>query len=533
MNASVESRQIAVEHAAVAVRTGAELIEDRFLAVGSALDEALAIVGSLTGRVAAIPAEINSESMMQASETLWRIASEMSAVCDALPVERAALDGVKASLDRMHAPLDRLVTSIRTLAILARSSRIEAAYLSNNRYNFVEFADEIVQLAAGAQGGVNAHARSYAAISRQVAEARDSQRRFEAERGQDLRNSVLELQAAFDAIETRQHDAVRVSARVAENSARIGDVVGDVIMSLQAGDSTRQRLEHIERGLSAPAEDEAELAATCALQGAQLAHALVDFDSAVTTTRASLASIGSDADAIVALGRSLINSDSAETLHERLSAKLSAVRALILECETARLGVDSVMRTLSGALAEFRDRMETLNAISFSITTVGMNAAIKSARLGGEGRALAVISQDLRHYAGQIVGDTRELMDVFQAVLDCSMQLESARSRQDSSRLGQAETDIAAMMETLGRNEATLMAALRLFADGGSRLEQVLGEADHAFAALEDDMAPVQHAAATLAVQGRGARPVAVAASGRYTMESERRIHQSLRAVGA
>jgi methyl-accepting chemotaxis protein len=520
--------------AADAIRTGAAEIERVYLQVGDGLGKALEVVTDLTTRVEQIPAELTGERMRDASEALWRLSSEISAVAEALPVERAALEGIGRSLEGLRAPLDRLLTSVRTLVVLARSSRVESANLSGNQYNFVEFAAEISVLADKARGTIGDYAREFGQLSRLVATARDSQARFDDDRRAAIKRSVGDLQAAFDVIEERQRAAIRASDAVVEKSRHISEVVGEAIMGLQAGDSTRQRLEHVVEGLEAVQRDTGDQAtfATAALQAAQLTHALGDFDTAVRGTVSSLAALGSEADEIAGLGRSLVRTgENGMSLHEALRGNLSSAGQLIRECEAARTSVDSAMAGLATTLSAFRDRLGALNTISTSITSVGLNAAIKSARLGQEGRALAVISEDLRHYAERIVDDTKVLISVFDEVLTSSATLDEARSRQDSQRMAEADVEIAGLLETLGANEAVLATALALFADAGSRLAGHHAQAERDFADLDRAMQPAREAIPALQALGRNAKAGAAPAlpSGRrYSMESERRIHAAL-----
>ncbi len=215
----------AMEEAAGVVRHAASCIEDAFLVAGDALGTALSVVDEAVKGVEAIPRSITGPEMAEASETLWRIASELSAVVDSLPREREALTDVTQRLDALRTPLDRLVTSIRTIAILARSARVETAYLSANQLNFTEFADEILALADEAREGVNGFVRSFSTLTRLLSTARAAQATFDDERRAQIAESVRELQSAFDAIEERQHDAVGVSRDLAQRSRRVSDLV--------------------------------------------------------------------------------------------------------------------------------------------------------------------------------------------------------------------------------------------------------------------------------------------------------------------
>ncbi len=102
----------------------------------------------------------------------------------------------------------------------------------------------------------------------------------------------------------------------------IATAVGRSIVSLQAGDSTRQRLEHVGRGLRmavgakaglspAPTDeiDAVALAAPliCRLQAAQLRDALSEFDADVSEIARSFTTLTSAASGVVDQGGALLS----------------------------------------------------------------------------------------------------------------------------------------------------------------------------------------------------------------------------------
>ncbi len=514
------------------VRQAASRIEDVFLVAGESLGVALSVIDEAVNGVDAIPRSIAGEDMGRASESLWRISSELAAVVEALPRERLALDAIADRLDALRAPLERLVKSIRTIAILARGARVETAHLSSDQLNFTEFAAEILTLADEAREGINAFVRDFRSLSMLLSSTQEAQATFADDRSEQIVESVSQLQSAFDAIEVRQQDAVRVSRELAERSKRISAMMGDCIMSLQAGDSTRQRLEHVDSALTeslAAGVTEHEASGQCALQAAQLADALGVFSSATGDIMGSLAALAQEAEGVVGLGQALVGSTShgeatSRGLHEQLRHRLVVAARLIRECETARATVDAVMTSLTGTLQSFRDGLVSLQSISRSITSVGLNAAVKSFRIGTDGRGLAVISQHLRSYAEQIVDDTDALIDVFQEVMSAADVIERGRDAQDAIRMAEADAEIGAILQTIGANEMLVSQVFDGMARSGSRVGDLVRQAEDAFVGLAADMAAVTHAAAILARFGDGNHVVAPAGR-QYTMSREREIY--------
>lgn len=525
----------AIRSASGGVRKAASRIEDTFLVAGEGLGNALSVIDAAVASIDAIPRSLAEGDMRDAGRSLRQLAGDLAGVVESLPRERQALADISERLEALRAPLERLVTSIRTIAILARSARVETAYLSSNQLNFTEFASEILTLADGAREGINVFVRDFNVLSRLLTSAREAQAAFDTTRRDQIAAGVVELQAAFDAIEARQHEAVQVSRQLAERSQKIAAMVGDCIMSLQAGDSTRQRLEHVDSALSQALDSDGpveEVKGECLLQAAQLTDAIDEFSQATDQITASLAGLTRETDGVVDLGRSLVGhrvrgADRTHDLHEQLRHRLASASALIRDCEAARAGVDGVMASLASTLQTFRTGLGSLQDISRSITTVGLNAAIKSFRIGTDGRGLAVISQDLRTYAEQIVDDTHGLIEVFQEVIGTAETIDRGRHGQDGTRMAGADAEIAGIMATVEANDTRISQAFEQMAQSAGQVGGFVHKAGDAFGQLAADMATAGAAAATLAGLGEGGR-LARPTDDRYTMSREREIRDRL-----
>ncbi|WP_293860326.1 methyl-accepting chemotaxis protein [uncultured Alsobacter sp.] len=524
-----------IEAARGDVRRAASRIEDTFLVAGEALGNALTVIDGAVAAIDAIPRTLADGDMRQAGRALQQLADDLTAVVEALPRERQALADIAERLEALRAPLERLVTSIRTIAILARSARVETAYLSSNQLNFTEFAAEILTLADEAREGINVFVRDFNVLSRLLTSAREAQAVFDTTRRDQISAGVAALQSAFHAIEERQGEAVQVSRQLAERSQRIAGMVGDCIMSLQAGDSTRQRLEHVDtalaEALSADGPEE-ELKGACLLQAAQLTDAIDEFSQATGQITSGLAGLAHETDGVIDLGGTLAGrrghgTNAEQDLREQLRQRLSVAATLIHECEGARSSVDGVMASLTGTLQTFRTGLGALQGISRSITTVGLNAAIKSFRIGTDGRGLAVISQDLRTYAEQIVDDTRGLISVFEEVIAAADTIDRGRHGNDTGRMSGADAGIAGIMRTIEASDTQIAEAFEQMARSAGQIGGFVRRAEDALVDLAADMARAGSAAAGLARIGEGGR-LARPGEDRYTMKREREIQERL-----
>jgi hypothetical protein len=402
-------------------------IEAVFVALGRHLEGAMVVLGELGTSVAALPSEIDAPAIRSAEDDLVAVAGAMGAVQRGLPGETDALASLAGSNQSVSRHVQSLVESIRTIVILARTARIQSAALSAGNAGFAAFADDIVRLAVAAQSVVGRFQSDHGKLSATISTAVTAHRQFVGGEGQRLTVLAEDLRAAAAELAARREDALHLSDSVANCSASMSSSVGSAIMSLQVGDSTRQRLEHvcegIDRMLSAngsahAAPDFAAALATLAeIEAAQLDRALDTMSVDAGSVRGALEDLALEAQTLVEAARSLAaGAGTSHSFMEGLADRLSKAAALTAACDAARAPVENAVRSVDDTLGRLQDQTRELQEIVAGITLVGINAAVRSARFGSDGQALAVIAQDLRLYADRIVTEAKDLMEGFDVV---------------------------------------------------------------------------------------------------------------------
>ncbi|MEJ1938152.1 hypothetical protein WDZ92_48785, partial [Nostoc sp. NIES-2111] len=198
-------------------------------------------------------------------------------------------------------------------------------------------------------------------------------------------------------------------------------------MSLQVGDSPRQRLEHVCEGIDRmlgakgsghdPSDFAAALATLAEIEAAQLDRALDTLSVDAGSVRGALEDLALEAQTLVEAAKSL--AAGAGTSHSflgTLADRLHRAAELTTACDAARAPVEDAVRSVGDTLSRLQNQTRERQEIVAGITLVGINAAVRSARFGSDGQALAVIAQDLRLYADRIVNEAKDLMEGFDGV---------------------------------------------------------------------------------------------------------------------
>ena len=520
-------------------------LEHVFSEAGAQLGAAHAIFAELNADLNALSDQLSGSEMEAASVAFEQIAARLRGLADALPVESALLGAVGTSAARTSGLLKQLVEHIQLITVISRSSRIEAASLESDRDDFLSFTREASDLAKSVQSSIVGCAKEQEQLSKAIAEALTGQQQFERRYRDRLLSVSAALTSTFAEISHLQAQGGEVAKSTKATTLRFGEAVGTAIVSLQAGDSTRQRLEHICAGLRQVMDARSVLASPtaalfCLLQGEQLSDAVSEFGADIGIINRSVARLSADARGIVGPGHQLVGGkDNATTAFlTAMKQRLAEASALISACGRAKISVDASMAALEDVLEQFRAAISALNDTVVDITLIGMNASLKAARLGEKGRAFVVIANELQQTADRISTAAKLLEPVLEEIGQTAEQLKHARLEEESLNVAELERSMAGAVEQIQLGNDRLSELMERITQESARFEALMAGAGKTmsdlggkFSALSrtaDCLGAVEPQAVTLA-SGDGPDTAELdELYKRYTMETERDVHRKV-----
>jgi hypothetical protein len=526
-------------------------IEDVFARVGGDLGRAHGIFQELNSGLSSLAQELSGSKIEGASDAFRDIAARLRSLADALPAETALLGTIGASVAQASIFLKDLIKHIHMITVIARSYKIEAASLDGDRAGFLSFTKEASDLASSVERSIVVCSKEQEQLAEAISMALKGQLEFEKRYHAQLLSVGDELLAARAEIKGRQTQSIQLAELAGASTMRIGGAVGTAIVSLQAGDSTRQRLEHICHGLNiagaecgiAPAagdgaEDHAAAPFVCALQGAQLRDTVSEFASDIGAISRSLTALSADSAKLVDQGRVLYGGkdDDITSFLAVMKQRLAKASSLIAACGHAKESVDASMSVLENMLGKFRGAISALDEAVVDITLIGMNAGLKAGHLGVKGRAFVVIANELKATADRISGGAAMLRPVLDNIEQSANGLKHLRKEEDALQVSDLENSI--------------IHALRDIEAGNGRLDQMMGNltresalfetlvigANNAMRALGDRFAALSTIASRLEVPNLSIETVSSSEAGhvgelfddlylQYTMVRERDVH--------
>jgi hypothetical protein len=542
-----------VTDAVAAVEDVSSRIETIFARVGGELGRGHIIFKDLNQGLASLSGELSGAEIEGAATALQEIAARLSELARALPAESALLAMIGKSTTEASALLKPLFKHIGMITIIARSARIEAASLDGDREGFLAFTQEAYDLGKAVQGSIEGCARDQQRLSEAVATASGRQKEFEKTYGGQLVAESTELGAAYSGLREQRSKSSHLADLASGSTRKIAEAVGGAIISLQAGDSTRQRLEHVCHGLRlssgsgpslvpGPVASEDGAHAIRTLQAAQLRDAQREFGGDIGQIVRALTEILNDASGVVGHGRTLFGGEngSSSSFLTRIKQTLAHASTLIATCESAGRSVDEALAVVEDTLAKFRQAIAGLAEATVDITLIGMNAGLKASHLGSRGSAFVVIANELKATADQVSAGAARLRPVLDGIEKSAGELKELRVQGDPTQLAKLEPQILqALREVEGGNERLGKLMSRLV-DEGAEFESLMNSAQGLMRSLGETSATLPTVATRLETASAGTHRMLPQDEAllddlfaRYTMERERDVHREfLQALG-
>jgi len=521
-------------------------VEDVFAQVGGQLGMAHDMFAELNAGMESLSDELSGTKMEGASTAFQDIATRLQELADSLPAETAILGSIGASAAHASTLLKQIIKSINLIGVIARSSRIEAATLEGSRDDFLSFTREASKLAAAVEVSVEACSKEQEQVEAAIAVALDGQQAFEAQyRGQLLSASKALIATALE-IKKLQVRGIRVARMGKAATSQIGQAVGTAIISLQSGDSGRQRLEHICGGLRLVADRDGAIgrssgALVCRLQAAQLRCTVTDFAIDIGKVNLSLVQLSADSVAMVTRGNALFgaNNDEMASFLSLMKQRLGEASTLIIACAREKISVDRSIAQLEEVLGKFHATIAALRETVVDITLIGMNAGLKACHLGAKGRAFVEIANELKQAADRISGAENLLRPVLAEIGRLADRLKASHKQDQQLDVADLEQSIGAAAMEIERGNGRLLDLMDHLTRESIRFDSVMKDGMVAMSGLNAKFASLPAIATFLEEPSRdldGIWPEELLEAEElleglyqlYTMDAERETHRTL-----
>ena len=539
--------------------------EDEFLALGASLMTFDAQSREISSSATELAGLCAGQDVTESTSALSAELDGLKEVCGA----SSANENIEAlgrtmrlvtSLDKEVSEFGRIIRSLQMLGI---STRIESARLGDQGLGFSTLADDVETLAGKIVHDSTAIGGKSRDLAKLMATATQRTTTLSLEQAQCSTHITVEINEAIETLMALMGKAREVSEGIALRSAAVSASVSDVVSSLQFHDIVRQQVEHVEEalldmgaqideaGCQGMQEEESPpcyrelvgwMADVSELQVSQLDNATERFVSAVNGLRDGLAEIASQTDELRMDVESIATAEkgAGETVFARVAKSTGQVVSVMEQFSGKATEIASLIGQVAGTVSSMSEFVSDIEEVGSEIELIAINASIKAAHTGEEGKALGVLAQAIQRLSVEAREKTGAVAKVLMEVGEASCDLE-AKSKDTSKAeiLTQYSVRQRQLTEVLSRLDADMALRMKGISLGSRELGRAVSDLARSID-LDEHICPGLTSAADelreIVACSREAVPVADDAGrperlklllSRYTMEVERLVHES------
>ncbi len=537
--------------------------EEDFLGLGAGVFQLNAAIGRFSSAASTLATSVGAGGV-HAALTELREESAQARDIFASVTTTGNLEGMDRAmaligeLDRAMGQFNRLV---KTLKVLGITTRIESARLGSAGQGFTTLADDVESLAAKIvhyADTIRDHSRllltQVGAAETQTA----TRKRGHAQTVQTMFERLFESIAELESMRSRSTNLV---GELAQGSRLVSESMGQIIASVQFHDITRQQVEHVEEILDQAMREIQTLDETAdpvglaswvrdvlRLQAPQLRQARDMFQNAVTDLIASLSAIEHRIDALDGRITALAYGadDQGRSILDAIRANIALVVAAMRQAGDQATSTGAIMAEVAHTVSQVSSFVADIEEVGAEIELIALNASVKAAHTGDQGRALGVLavaiqhlSADARHHTARVA---EKLTDISHTAAHLNELAKSANVGDLVAELHHKfstlldalaglDTDMKGGVLRLSEMAASLVAQIR-DVTGSIHVHEQVGQE---LRALEDDIAGLGEAFAPFKDDlDAASQPEKLKDQlARYTMDRERLVHLAVFGHGA
>lgn len=410
-------------------------IEKRFLDGGAVLVSVMDILGNLTGILDGMTGTLDGKTAKNNVEGLRKSIDDLAR----LPVtEEKRQAGFKSLADMCESTgghIDDIHETIRYLKTFAVTVKITGAGLAE----FAGFADEIRERIQSGADEVGRFAKNLDVMRAQLIKALSFSSATKNDFDATIPQIIKGLNENSARISQQHQEMADIAAQVKKIAQTIQGKIGSVLSSLQIGDITRQRIEHIQSTLqllddfvSSPEGKELDhneqvilREAVMQMTSAQMDETAADFHRDCGKIFTSISSFADDAARILSLRDELVDRTTKgdSNVLALMERDIVEACALVARVQESSADADQVVQSVTDSAKELSRGIEVLRSIKIDIHYMALNSNLRCSKLGDAGRSVNVVSGEMRVFAGKLETPADAIVEELHCIETTTQQL--------------------------------------------------------------------------------------------------------------
>jgi len=544
--------------------------EKDFLALGAGLNEFHGQSLELA-ELATEMAELTSgEAMTESLDNLSGELGRMTNLCELSRSEQSIeeLDAVNSIIDELEVIIVEFGRIVKKLSMLGISTRIESARLGSKGRGFSTLADDVEKLANNIVNYSGLIVENAKALKGYVERASNRTRGIIETQKACSVNIFENLNSNIQSLSRMTSHSSELSKRISEKTKNISDNISQAVLSMQFHDIVRQQVEHVEQAVhdmrdileekkadfSQPAldPDAVETVAWAGdvlqLQCSQLDHSKDRFVEAVESMLENLQGISGNILDISEDIRGLMSAEGGEegTALEGVEHGITFVSGSLREFAAEGEELGKLMASVAETIATMSSFVVEIEEVGAEIELIAINASIKAAHTGEEGAALGVLASAIQGLSVEARKQTDEVTRILTGIsASADVLQENASEYYDQSQVEDILATLGGIVKNIQSVDRESRDKFRSLRDRSDHLGKaireltrqvdfhtdVAGKLDEVRVHLDEARGLAKEVVPLESDHNRSERLQKLYE--RYTMETERDVHEAAFGLGA
>ncbi len=513
---------------------------------GAALLSILDVLNKLINSLDQLTGSLDEST---ANATMAELKSTVDSLSQLTKFEAGRQSGFEeiAKTERKLQPhIEEMQETLRYLRTFAVTAKITGAGIAD----FAGFAEEILERIQEGSRQVNDFARKLSTLGHGLGPVMAKGKTILASYEKTVPQIVSGLSSGAAEIGNHRKLLVERAARVRGVAGGIQTKLAATLSAMQVGDITRQRIEHCQSsfkildeylmssaaaGLS-PDQTESLSNIVRNLVSLQLDQTISDFERDTAKIVATVASFRTDLAEIEALRTAMVDGGDQQNdgAIRQLENGVAAARGAVREIEDVAREAGALSRSTAETAVDLLNGIGVIRAVRTDIHYMALNTNLRCGKIGEEGKAINVVTAELRNFAGQLDETAEKILGELQTLEVASNKLVGVQTDEAEDSLdGRLEKAVGNIRSVGDRMEAQM-------AELGGQSQVAVREMDVSLARLNfkaelgevlsrcaDEMALQQDP-----VEEPGLQEALAEVGGKigklYTMVSERELHAAV-----
>lgn len=517
-------------------------IEERFLEGGAALLSILDVLNKLVASLDQVTGSLDEETANATMAELESTVTHLSKLSEIETARQERFLDIAGAEQNLRPHVDDMQETLRYLRTFAVTAKITGAGIPD----FAGFAEEILQRIQDGTRQVNDFADKLHQLGSGLGPIRVKGQKIIESYDQTIPRIVAGLSSGGVEIGKQRRVLMQRADSVRAIAKGIQNKLASTLSAMQVGDITRQRIEHCQSSLQildaylgSPEADALDQEQKDSLSqvirelvSLQLNQAIDDFDRDTAKIVTTVASFRSDVMEIDALRRTMGDGgeEAGDNAMRQLEVGVGAARSAVREIEAVAQEAAMLSRTTADTVAQLLKGIGVVQLVRTDIHYMALNTNLRCSKIGEEGRAINVVTAELRNFAALLDQTADKILAELQTLEVAAAKLNAVDEGRDEASLDRRLEIAMASIRAVGDRMDLEMQGL------SSQSEAAVGDMDRSLARLDfnAELGEILRACADEFSAGPASRaagldqPIADLGDriGRlYTMVSERELH--------